>query len=341
MSTSCHKDHGDHCHSQKRDWIYLVSFLLITLSYVLGVTNNYFNIAVVKVFNEKTVMMIHEMWWGILLSLLAVGVIHHIPQKFVTKHITSHKGIGGLMRAVIAGVAFDLCSHGILLVGMKLYRRGASLGQTMAFLIASPWNSLSLTFIMIALMGLKLTLCFIVFSIVIAFVSGLIFEGIEKKKIFPIERDAVEDQEDKEALGFRWSPNFIWEVFRDGYKESKVILKWIFIGTLISSSLAVLLTPEMFQNFFGNDIKGMLLTLFSATVIEICSEGSVPVAADLVNIAGAAGNAFIFLMAGVATDLTEILAIRETMKSWKVAFLLPLITVPQILLFGWLINSFL
>ena len=31
------------------------------------------------------------------------------------------------------------------MVGAKLYERGASIGQVMAFLIASPWNSFSLT----------------------------------------------------------------------------------------------------------------------------------------------------------------------------------------------------
>ncbi|MBY0315451.1 MAG: hypothetical protein K2Q26_08020, partial [Bdellovibrionales bacterium] len=83
---------------------------------------------------------------------------------------------------------------------------------------------------------------------------------------------------------------------------------------------------------------GMSLTLLAATGIEVCSEGSVPLAADLVNVAHAAGNAFIFLMAGVATDLTEILAIRETTKSWKIALLLPLVSVPQIFILGFLIN---
>lgn len=72
--------------------------------------------------------------------------------------------------------------------------------------------------------------------------------------------------------------------------------------------------------------------------MEVCSEGSVPLAADLVNVAKAPGNAFIFLMAGVATDLTEILLIRQTMKSWKVALALPLITVPQIVVIGVLMN---
>ena len=55
--------------------------------------------------------------------------------------------------------------------------------------------------------------------------------------------------------------------------------------------------------------------------------------------AGAPGNSFAFLMTGVATDYTEIMVIKDTTKSWKLALFLPLITVPQVLLIAWLINT--
>ena len=72
------------------------------------------------------------------------------------------KGLNGILRATAAGVLLDLCSHGILMVGAKLYERGASIGQVIAFLVASPWNSFSLTLILIALIGFWWTMGFIV-----------------------------------------------------------------------------------------------------------------------------------------------------------------------------------
>jgi hypothetical protein len=45
-------------------------------------------------------------------------------------------------------------------------------------------------------------------------------------------------------------------------------------------------------------------------------------------------------MAGVATDYTEVMSIRDTTKSWKIALFLPLITVPQIVLIGAVLNQF-
>jgi hypothetical protein len=44
-------------------------------------------------------------------------------------------------------------------------------------------------------------------------------------------------------------------------------------------------------------------------------------------------------MAGVATDYTELMSIRDTSRSWAVALCLPLITVPQVLVIGFLLNQ--
>ena len=57
------------------------------------------------------------------------------------------------------------------------------------------------------------------------------------------------------------------------------------------------------------------------------------------NRARAPGNGFTFLMAGVATDYTEVMVVKDTTKSWKIALLLPLLTVPQVLVIGWLMNN--
>ncbi len=88
-----------------------------------------------------------------LFGIVAVAVIGRLPRELVAAVLGRGGSVSGLCRAVAAGVALDLCNHGILMVGMSLYKRGASLGQTLAFLIASPWNSLSLTLILAALIG--------------------------------------------------------------------------------------------------------------------------------------------------------------------------------------------
>jgi uncharacterized membrane protein YraQ (UPF0718 family) len=88
--------------------------------------------------------LVNKMWWGIAVGIIFVGLLARIPRDLVMSVLGQEKGFRSLLRATMAGVLLDLCSHGILAVGMKLYERGASVGQVMAFLLASPWNSFPL-----------------------------------------------------------------------------------------------------------------------------------------------------------------------------------------------------
>ncbi len=83
---------------------------------------------------------------------------------------------------------------------------------------------------------------------------------------------------------------------------------------------------------------GLSMTIAFATILEVCSEGSTPIAADILNRAEAPGNGFAFLMAGVATDYTEVMVMKDTTKSWKIALFLPLLTLPQVFLIAWVMN---
>jgi uncharacterized membrane protein YraQ (UPF0718 family) len=288
------------------------------------------------------------MWWGTLVGILAIALLQFVPRRRIEQWLGREGNFNGLLRAVGAGIFFDVCSHGILLVSMQLYRKGLGLGQTMAFLIASPWNSFSTTFVLIALIGWKWTLLFMAGSIVIALVAGLIFDALERRGVVPANpyRERFEAQGGKEPGFFEAitpllkRPSGWFAILKGGVMESRMVMRWMLFGVLLAAVLRVAVSPEIFANWFGPSLAGLGLTLVAATVIEVCSEGSSPIAADLLNRAAAPGNGFAFLMAGAATDYTEVLALRETTRSWKIALLLPAMTVPQVVLLGWLMNRF-
>ena len=43
---------------------------------------------------------------------------------------------------------------------------------------------------------------------------------------------------------------------------------------------------------------------------------------------------------GVSSDCTEVMVIKDTTRSWKVALFLPLITLPQVVVLVWLMNAY-
>ena len=119
-----------------------------------------------------------------------------------------------------------------------------------------------------------------------------------------------------------------------------VSIKWLLFGAILSSIINTFVDQSIFQQYFGPNLLGLGLTLLITTIMEVCSEGATPLAADLINRAAAPGNSFTFLMAGVSTDYTEIMSIKETTKSWKIALFLPIVTIPQIVIIGMILNGF-
>ena len=307
--------------------------------------------------------LINKMWWGLLMAVAFVGLLERIPRELVMSALGQGGTPRGVIRATFAGVLLDLCSHGILMVGTKLYERGASLGQLMAFLIASPWNSLSLTVVLITLIGWGYTLAFVALSMLIGIVTGLIFDRLVARNILPANPnsanpnsanpssaandDSLQEQANKPVWPqivsavkqASFMPKGLVALLWDGLRDSRMVFRWLLFGIVLATAIRAFVPMDTYQTLFGPTVAGLFLTLLAATIIEVCSEGSTPIAADILTRAGAPGNGFTFLMAGVATDYTEVMVIKDTTKSWKIALFLPLITLPQVLVIGWLLNQ--
>ncbi len=343
---------GDCCpiddHKHKKDWIFIFSLgvLLLSVGAHLFLSALYTSPILLHHFVHSILQILSQMWWGIALGIVIVGLMGKVPKHFFTGIMGYGNQFSGLLRAVLGGVVLDLCCHGILLVAAKLYERGISFPQVVTFLVASPWNSVSLTLILVGLIGLKWTLIYILGSVVIALVTGLVLQALIKAGKLPDNPNVLEIDENfnlkaETAIllkNVELSKQGTLEILKSGWDDGKVIIKWILFGTIIAASMRTFISPDVFAAWLGPSLAGLFVTLFIATIIEICSEGSAPVAAEIVTNAHAPGNGFTFLMAGVATDYTELMALREITKSWAMALALPMITVPQVLLLGWIMN---
>ena len=352
MSCAAHEQHHGHDPgpSTKVDWLLWVSGVSIAALYLA-----HWQLAAAfadsRWFHElahSAFELMNTIWWGILIGIVMISLLGRVPREFVMSALGTNSGASGIIRATFAGVLLDLCSHGILMVGAKLYERGASAGQVIAFLVSSPWNSFSLTLILIALIGLPWTIGFIVFSMIIAIITGLIFDRLVVVGILPgnpSRNDLPEDFAfwDEAKAGITEvdvTPKNLGMMLLDGLKESRMVLRWILFGVLLASLVRAFVSPDQFALYFGPTVLGLAITIVAATILEVCSEGSTPIAADILTRAGAPGNSFAFLMGGVATDYTEIMILKDTTRSWKIALFLPLITLPQVIFLGWLINVY-
>lgn len=135
-------------------------------------------------------------------------------------------------------------------------------------------------------------------------------------------------------------PANLLALLMSGIRDSRMVLRWLLLGFVLTAAVNAFVPAGVLAHHFGPTLLGLLLTLLATTLLEVCSEGSSPLAAELFHSAHAPGNAFAFLMAGAATDYTEMLSLKSTTGRWICALILPILSVPQVLVLGMLLNQF-
>jgi uncharacterized membrane protein YraQ (UPF0718 family) len=231
---------------------------------------------------------------------------------------------------------------------MELYKKGASASAVVAFLMASPWANLPLTIMLFGFFGAR-ALFIILAALLVGIATGLICQFLEHKSWIeqqPAGSAVKEDYSIKADIKERWRQytfsiaqlrKDIRAVWKGSVSLGNMVLWWILLGIGLASAAGAYIPQNAFQTYLGASFGGMTLTLVMATILEVCSEGSAPMAFELYRQTGALGNSFVFLMAGVATDYTEIGLIWSNIGR-RAALWLPVVTVPQVLLLGWLAN---
>jgi len=240
------------------------------------------------------------------------------------------------------------CSHGILALSMQIHKKGASNPAVVSFLLASPWANFTVTVMLVGFFGLK-GLFIIIAAIIVAINTGFIFMFLEKKGLIEKNKNIVEVPEKFSILddiqarfrNYKFNLANIASDFKGvligAWALSEMVLWWIILGLAIASLAGAYIPVHFFHKFMGPTLLGLLVTLALATVIEVCSEGSSPLAFEIYRQTGALGNSFVFLMAGVATDYTEIGLLWANVGR-RTALWMPVITVPQVVLIGCLFN---
>jgi uncharacterized membrane protein YraQ (UPF0718 family) len=311
--------------------------LVIFLAYIVNLILSFLGNPLLNLVFEKFFEYVSKTWWAILIGLLIGGAVEvFVPQSLMSKWLGKSKK--SILLAVVLGFLASACSHGILAIAISLFKKGASTAATLAFLLAAPWANLAITILLFSLFGIKAG--FIVGgALLIAVLSGYIFLFLESRGIIEGQPGIlVEELIDNPKLSKVSLKDKFRLVFVSAWSLTETVIWWVLLGFFVSSVLGSFLPESIFHQYFGINILGMIATLVIATIIEICSEGSAPMAFELFQKTGAFGNAFIFLQAGVVTDYTEFGIIWKNIGR-KAAIALILSTVPLVLVAGYFLNK--
>jgi len=336
-----------HCQTaQKKAWyqnkVTIVSALLAGL-----VALSYF-IPLFEPFRHSLSMYLKRIWWAVLLGLALGGVIDYfIPREYISYYLSKPQK-STIFYSVILGFFMSACSHGILALSIQLHKKGASNPAVIAFLLAAPWANFPLTVMLIGFFGLK-GLYIVFCAVLIAIITGLVFQFLQGRGLIEHNQNAVDVQRDfsvtqdfkqrfsRYHFSFEQVKQDIKGIFSGSVSLANMVLWWLLIGLGLAALSAAYIPENIFRDYMGPTALGLLVTLVIATILEVWSEGTAPLAFEIFRQTGALGNAFVFLMAGVVTDYTEIGLLWHNVGK-RVAIWLPIIAVPQVIALGILAN---
>lgn len=270
----------------------------------------------------QTGLLFLDMAPYLLLGLTVAGVLDAVMSKrFVARHI-GRPGLGSVIKASLLGVPLPLCSCGVVPTASYLKRAGASKPAVMSFLISTPQtgvDSIAATYGMLGPL-------FAVFRPIAALLTGVAggiasHFGLRKR-----EADAPAttlDTAPAESSPTGRRPRLLQRVRQSAkyaYVDAvdDIAVQFIF-GLLVGGIISVLLPDDFFVGrAIGSGLPAMLLMVAVGLPMYVCSTSSIPIAVALIAKGLSPGAAYVFLVAGPATNaatlaiLMRVLGLRQT-----------------------------
>jgi hypothetical protein len=266
----------------------------------------------------------------LILGFLISGILYVVISKENIANNLGKPGPLSIIKASIFGVPMPLCSCGVIPVAASIYKRGASKGATLSFLISTPQTGVDSILITYGMLGPMFAFIRPIIALITGIIGGFCVEKIVKDEY--VTSVKINHEHSKKTL-------------MDGLKYAFITLPqdiaWPLVKGILLAGLITLFIPDNF--FISHGITGFLAMVIMALVsipMYICATASVPIAAGLI-LSGnlEPGAALVFLMAGPATNIATISVITKTLGKKIVYIYLSTIFICSIF-FGFMINKF-
>jgi hypothetical protein len=250
-----------------------------------------------------------KVWFWIVLGFLLAGFVYEfIPRRFFLRYL-GEKNAKSIGYASILGVLTDVCSHGVLPLGIAIFHGGATASAAVAFILATPWIGTMETVILYSFLGLEMTIIVSGLSVVIAFVTGCFLLQLEKRGLIKAKK-VMKMVGHKcvvpEPLGKGPISRRVLSAISYSWTLAKMIWIWFLIGFLGAGIAGTLVPESVVKYHLGFCPHSIPIALGLSILIEVCSEGTVPIVGQLYSMGASPGVVFLMLMGGVITDITEL-----------------------------------
>ncbi|MFH1665675.1 MAG: SO_0444 family Cu/Zn efflux transporter [Candidatus Omnitrophota bacterium] len=267
---------------------------------------------------KESYLLLNKMAPYLMFGFFFAGILHiFIDTRTVSRHLGKNSFFS-VVKASLFGMPLPLCSCSVIPAAMSLRREGASRGAVLSFLISAPTTGVDSILATYSLLGWIFTVYRIAASFLTGVIAGIaanfiIGDGENRPvPVMPACRLCHEEKEHGHGILKKTGGVFSY-AFSDILKDSGPSL---LVGILIGGVITYVLPVDFFQTYIGSGIRSMFLMLLVGIPMYVCATASIPIAAALMLKGLGPGAAFVFLVAGPATNIVTMTVVFRDM-GWK------------------------
>jgi len=243
-------------------------------------------------------------------SLVSVFLSEKISQRFVALSDGRFR-LPTICGASLLGVLSPLCMFGTVPVIAAFSKKNVPQHLLAAFMVGSVLLNPNIFLLTFAL-GTDIALARLGFSIVGGVIAGCLVMVFRKgKPLFDFSRFG--DGEAKKKRSF----------FADLFKAFRITAPYLMIGIVLSALFSRYVPPDIVARAFGaRHGLGVLFATSLSVPLYACGGGVIPLIRAWMFAGMGAGDAMAFMIAGPATKITNISAVKMIFAGWNFVFYL-------------------
>lgn len=245
----------------------------------------------------------------LLISFLVSLLQQVVTEERIKSVLEKGNKATGYLSGTFLGALTPFCSCSTVPILAGLLSSGAPFGPSISFLIASPLLNPIIVVLLWKLLGLKLTVFYVVSMFIFAVLAGVLFNafGLEKQlKNVQIRRKQNEngEPESKWVLALKDAWNFFYPV-----------LPYLLIGVLIGAVIHDFIPAEFITAVAGNDNPFAIpVAAVIGIPMYIRVETMIPISEALVAKGMSMGAVIALIIGGAGASLPEVLLLNKLFK---------------------------
>lgn len=262
----------------------------------------------------------------------------YLPVEKVRDYLSGKHKIVGHIFAALFGMTTPFCSCSAIPLFIGFLQARIPLGVTFSYLISAPLGDAVVIAMLFSIFGLKITLFYIGFALLIAICAGLLIGALNLEKevlieVKPINSCCGNSNEDRTLISSRLKES--WEYTKDIFLK---IYLYVIVGIAIGAFIHGYIPTEFISKYAGGDVwYAPIVAVVMAVPMYSNAAGILPLIEVLTQKGVLMGTALSFMMAVVAVSLPEAMILRRVISLKLIAIFFGVVTF-AIIMAGYIFN---